>query len=83
VVGPRPTDSSFPSGHSAGSFAAATALAAFYPKDRSMLLALAAGVGFSRTYLGHHFPSDVLVGASMGWLIGKLGARLLRGQEPP
>jgi membrane-associated phospholipid phosphatase len=47
-----------------------------------MLLGLAAGVGFSRVYLGHHFPSDVLIGASMGWLIGKLGAGLLLREEP-
>src|SRR5438270_3482123 len=32
VVGIRTTDASFPSGHAASSFAAATALAAFYPK---------------------------------------------------
>src|SRR5207253_1180676 len=32
VVGIRTTDASFPSGHTASSFAAATAISAFYPK---------------------------------------------------
>ncbi len=77
VVGLEPVDSSFPSGHTAGSFAAATALAAFYPDDRPLLLAFAAAVGVSRVYLGHHFVSDVLVGAGLGAGIGALAARLL------
>jgi len=66
VVGVEPVDSSFPSGHTAGSFAAATALAAFYPDDRPLLLAFASAVGLSRVYLGHHFVSDVLAGAALG-----------------
>jgi undecaprenyl-diphosphatase len=78
VVGPRPVDSSFPSGHTAGSFAAATALASFYPRDRSLLLFTASAVGVSRVYLGHHFPSDVVVGAGMGMVLGSLAARLAR-----
>lgn len=78
VVGPEPVDSSFPSGHTAGSFAAATALAAFYPRDRPILLGLAAAVGISRIYLGHHFPSDVLAGAAIGTGIGSAWARLAR-----
>src|SRR5437763_1681330 len=66
VVGRRPLDSSFPSGHTAGSFAAAAALTSFYPKDGPLLLGTAAAVGASRVYLGLHFPSDVLVGAALG-----------------
>lgn len=77
VVGVEPVDSSFPSGHTAGSFAAATALSAFYPEDRPLLLAFAAAVGVSRVYLGHHFVSDVLVGAALGSGLGALAARLL------
>lgn len=70
VVGVKPLDASFPSGHSAASFAAATALSTFYPNAAPLVYLLAAGVGFSRVYLGHHFPSDVAVGAATGAGIG-------------
>lgn len=81
VVGPRPVDSSFPSGHAAGSFAAAVALASFYRRDRPLLALAATAVGASRVYLGHHFPSDVLVGAALGSGVGGVAARLL-GARP-
>ena len=70
VVGIKPADASFPSGHTAASFAAATALTTFYPSATPMVFTLAAGVGASRVYLGHHFPSDVAVGALVGAGIG-------------
>jgi len=78
VVGIRTTDASFPSGHSASSFAAATALAAFYPKTAPLVFTIAAGVGASRVHLGHHFPSDVVVGAGIGAASGALIAVLLK-----
>src|SRR2546427_466277 len=70
VVGIKPADASFPSGHTAASFAAATALAVFYPSAAPLTFSLATGVGLSRVYLGHHFPSDVAVGAMVGGGIG-------------
>ncbi len=72
LVGVAPDDPSFPSGHSAGSFAAAVALSAFYPRDAPLLLGVATSVGVSRVYLGHHFPSDVVAGAGLGSVIGGL-----------
>lgn len=78
VVGIRPPDHSFPSGHTASSFAAATALAAFYPKAVPVAYTLAAGVGMSRVHLGVHFPSDAAVGGVIGIGIGTFVAWLFK-----
>lgn len=62
-----PAGSSFPSGHSAASFAGATAYLLMRKNKRGwLLLALAALIAFSRLYLFVHYPSDVLVGALTG-----------------
>ena len=69
---------SFPSGHAMGSMtlAAATVLLAWPTRWRWPALALAAAfvvlVGYSRVYLGVHFPSDILAGwmAAMAWVVG-------------
>ena len=76
VVGIRPPDHSFPSGHTASSFAGATALAFYYPKAAPLLYGLATGVGASRVHLGVHFPSDAAVGGVIGIGIGTFGAWL-------
>ncbi len=78
VVGIRPTDHSFPSGHTASSFAAATALAFFYPKAAPVAFAVATGVGLSRVHLGVHFPSDAAVGGVIGIGIGTFSAWLFK-----
>ena len=59
-------DPSFPSGHTAAVFAVTVSLASSFPALGVPLLALASAVGFSRTYLGLHYPSDVLMGALFG-----------------
>ena len=78
VVGIRGTDPSFPSGHTASSFAAATALASFYPRSAPLVFGFASMVGISRVHLGHHFPSDVAAGSVLGVAAGALTAFLLR-----
>jgi membrane-associated phospholipid phosphatase len=67
---PIPESTSFPSGHAATAFAAATAVALLYPRLRVPVLALAALVALSRVYLGVHYWSDVLVGSLLGVAIG-------------
>lgn len=79
-----PDSTSFPSGHAATAFAAATAVGMLYPRFRAPLLALAGMVALSRVYLGVHFWSDVLVGSLLGIAIGLVTARFfLRGRPGP
>ena len=80
VVGVRPVDHSFPSGHSASSFAAATALSIYYPKAAPLAFAVATGVGLSRVHLGVHYPSDAVAGAAVGIGIGTLVGWLVKRQ---
>jgi len=73
-----PTDYSFPSGHTAASFAAVSAL--FFSKHwlwkPGMFLAIL--IAFSRLYLFVHYPSDVLAGAMIGIIMGYLGVVCMR-----
>ena len=78
VVGIRPADNSFPSGHAASSFAAATALAYFYPPAAPLGYTLATGVALARVHLGVHFPTDTAVGGAIGIVIGTFSAWLLK-----
>lgn len=60
---------SFPSGHTASVFALATALVLLKPWWELrwwLALMLAVLVGYSRVYLGQHFPADVLAGSILG-----------------
>lgn len=73
----RPGDHSFPSGHSAGSFACAWAFFRAYKKKWGVpALILAILISLSRLYVGVHYPTDVLGGAVIGIIVGELGYRL-------
>ena len=73
-----PHDPSFPSGHAATSFAAATMLSFAFPRLRLPLVLLAAAVAFSRVYVGVHYPLDVIGGAALGVLVAAALAWLVR-----
>lgn len=70
----KPLDFSFPSGHTAASFAAMTAL--FLAKMKKAWIAalvLAVLIAFLRLYFYVHYPTDVLGGAVVGILSGIIG----------
>jgi hypothetical protein len=64
--------SSFPSGHAAGAFAVATVVATRYHTHRWVPWAVygfASAISFSRVTTSAHFPSDVFLGAALGYAI--------------
>lgn len=73
-------DYSFPSGHSSSSMAAAVAMAGALPRRMRVIgwcaVVLAVLICISRLYIGIHYPSDVLVGAAIGFLCGIAGAKI-------
>ena len=75
----RPIDFSFPSGHTAASFASVMAL---YLAGEKRLwipaLVLAVLIAFSRLYLYVHYPTDVLGGVVAGLAAGALGYWLVK-----
>lgn len=72
----NPDAFSFPSGHTAAAFGVAIALANEGRGLGHLALALAAGIGLSRVYLGAHYPLDVAAGALIGLAAG-VATRLL------
>jgi len=77
---------SFPSGHTATSFALAVVAGARYRRWLAPLLVVAALVGCSRVYIGVHFPGDALGGALLGAATGfacLLAGRGRRAAPPP
>lgn len=63
---------SFPSGHTAASFALAYVFGKRFPKYAIFFYIVAAFVGASRIYLGSHYPTDILAGAFLGVTSGYL-----------
>jgi membrane-associated phospholipid phosphatase len=82
VIGKKPGSWSFPSGHTAASFASAWVLSTIWPRRAALFLSLASGVGLSRIYVGAHYPGDVASGALAGVVLADVirrGVKLLFG----
>ena len=66
----RKTSLSFPSSHAMNMFALATLFSLFYRKRALWFFSFASLIGFSRIYVGVHYPLDVLGGALGGVIVG-------------
>jgi undecaprenyl-diphosphatase len=65
-------DPSFPSAHSLNAFMMATVLAWWFPRYRVAFFLIAAFIGWTRIYLGMHYPTDVLAGGLIGYGITRV-----------
>ena len=66
----RKTSRSFPSSHAMNIFAQAMLLSLFYRKKSAWFFLFALVIGFSRIYVGVHYPFDVAAGALFGMVVG-------------
>lgn len=76
LVGSRPRNFSFPSGHTASAFACVWLLRNRFPRWRWLHFATALIIAFNRVYLGAHFPGDTLAGAFSGVGLAAIYERL-------
>jgi undecaprenyl-diphosphatase len=65
-------DPSFPSAHATFSFMMATLLSIWFPRYRVIFFIVAGFIGWTRIYLGLHYPTDVIAGALLGYGITQL-----------
>lgn len=76
----KPLTYSFPSGHTASSFAATGILWRDFRKYRGYILVGASLIAFSRLYLYVHYPSDIIGGIALGlfcsWIVRMLGKKI-------
>lgn len=78
IIIPTPSEFSFPSGHTASSFAAAGVFYKNLPKKIGVPAIILAGViGLSRLYVGVHYPTDVIAGVIMGLLLSFMAEQLV------
>ncbi|MCC6678282.1 MAG: phosphatase PAP2 family protein [Phycisphaerales bacterium] len=72
---------SMPSSHTAYAVVMSFALAALYPRLRGFAIVMAVLVGVCRVLLNSHYPSDVIAGATLGYLAASAAFRHRWGQR--
>jgi membrane-associated phospholipid phosphatase len=81
-----PFSGSFPSGHAISAFAVATIIASRYGKRHRWVpfaaYGAAAVIGFSRVTTQAHFPSDVFLGAALGFAVAQFDVLRAPGYGP-
>ena len=70
LVEKNSTGNSFPSRHTACAFVIATVVAAYFPLGGGILYGVGTGIAFFRFLFGHHYPTDLLGGITLGILLG-------------
>ncbi|WP_294375645.1 phosphatase PAP2 family protein [uncultured Clostridium sp.] len=71
IIG-TPSTYSFPSGHTASSFAASAVFFAINSEISILIVIIATLIALSRIYLKVHYVSDVIGGAIIGFLLGNI-----------
>ena len=71
------TSFSFPSGHTASSFAVAYALTRAFGRRGAWAYLPAATISASRLYVGVHYPSDIICGAVLGTVAAAVACKIL------
>lgn len=61
---------SFTSNHAANMFCLAKYASEFFPQGRIVVYSAAVLISYSRVYNGVHYPSDVVGGGVLGWIMG-------------
>lgn len=87
LINQSPKEASFPSGHASFFFALST-IVYFYNKKAGILFYIASlFIVLARVFVGVHWPSDILVGAVLGilmgwilnWLFRKYAHKIIKG----
>jgi len=73
---------SMPSNHAVNAFAFAAAFSHFFRRTALPMFTIAILIGVSRVYVGVHYPSDVVVGASLGGMVAGLAIILYTKLKP-
>lgn len=82
VLVPHAADASFPSDHTAGAMGITFSLLLRHRKWGWLPVAFGLLTGFSRMYVGNHYPGDVLAGIAIGFIAAAVVTQLRVIIEP-